>query len=81
MKKYFKTENEKKAGRWSDGFSNTKNGKPDKNNKPGKNDDCEFDDGTVLLIDTAAKCRSITGKVSIYATPGATLDVNGKKII
>jgi len=79
MKKYFKSENENKSGRWSDGFSNTKNGNKDKANKPGKLDDVEVADGTVLLIDQAAKCKSITGKVSLFAVKGGTLEVNGVK--
>ena len=70
-----------KVGKLSDGFSDTKNGKVAKNNKAGKTDDIEFEDGTVLLVDESVEVKSITGKVKFFAIRGASLKVNGKKLI
>ena len=82
MKKYFKCNNtEKKNGRWSDGFSNIKNGEKYKNNKPNKTDNIEFEDGTVLLIDELAECKGIIGDVIMFSTMGGSLEVNGEKKI
>ena len=82
MKKYFHPQDkEKKSGRWSDGFSNNKNGKPDKKSKPKKADDVEFEDGTVLLIDEPAEVTSLTGKVTMFAIGNGSLKVNGKKVV
>ena len=81
MKKYFKTENDKKSGKWSDGFSNSKTGKPDKKNKPKQNDGIEFDEGAIVLIDEVAECESMIGSPLIFAVMGGSLKVNGKKIV
>ena len=81
MKKYHKSENENKSGKWSDGFSNTKNGKPDKKNKPKKTDDVVFEDGTVMLIDEVAEVTSVSGLVNFFATKKGSLKVNGKKVV
>ena len=80
-KNYHHQDKEKKAGRWSDGFTNNKNGKPDKKNKPKKTDSVEFEDGTVLLIDEPAEVTSLTGKVTMFAIGGGSLKVNGKKVV
>jgi len=80
MKKYFKSDDtEKKAGRWSDGFSNTKGGQKDKKNKPKKTDNVEVEDGTILLIDEVAVCSSLTGNAKLFVLEGASLEVNGIK--
>ena len=81
MKKYFKTENDKKSGKWSDGFSDTKTGKPDKKNKAKKTDDIEFDEGAIVLIDEVAECKSMIGSPLIFAVMGGSLDVDNKKIV
>jgi hypothetical protein len=77
MKKYCNPQQENKAVKWSDGFSNSKNGKKDKTNKPKKTDDIEFEDGTVMMLDETAEVKSITGKVSFFAIEGVSLKVNG----
>ena len=81
MKKYFKSENENKSGKWSEGFSNTKTGKPVKTNKPKKTDTIEFENGSVVLVDETAEVAGITGMVSFFAIAGASLVVNGVKKI
>ena len=70
-----------KVSRWSDGFSNTKNGKPDKKNKPKKTDSVEFENGTVLMIDESAEIASYTGEVTFFAIEGVEFKVNGKKVV
>lgn len=82
MKKHYHPQDkEKKNGRWSEGFADAKNGKPGKKNKPKKNDDVEFEDGTVLLLDESAEVKSLKGKVTMFALRGATLKINGKKVV
>ena len=83
MKKYYKAKKDsegKARGKWSDGFSNTKNGNNSKNNKPKKTDDVVFEDGTVMLIDEVAEVTSLTGNVTFFATKKGSLKVNGKRI-
>ena len=70
-----------KNGRWSDGFSNTKKGAKDKNNKPKKNDKVEFEDGSVILIDEDVECSDIIGNVSMFAVKGCQMTVNNKKFV
>ncbi len=77
-KKFFKT-SETKTGKLSEGFATTKTGKQDKKTKPSKTDDLEFEDGTILMVDTAVKCRTLTGKVVMFSVKGGSLEVNGKK--
>ena len=82
MKKYYHPQDkEKKAGRWSYGFTNSKGGKSDKKNKPKKSDSVEFEDGTVLLIDEPAEVTSLTGKVTLFAIGKGSLKVGGKKVV
>lgn len=72
------------VGRWSEGFSNSKGSKGskgDKNNKPGKTDDVEFEDDTIIMVDQEVEVASITGKVKLYAINGGSLKVNGKKLV
>ena len=78
MKKYCKKESRNK---WSDGFSDTKGAAKNKKNKPSKNDEVVFDDGTLLLIDDVAKCKKLTGKVKLFAVKGGSLAVNDKKLV
>lgn len=82
MKKYYHPKDkEKKNGRWSEGFADAKNGKPGKKNKPKKNDDVEFEDGTVLLLDESAEVKSLKGKVTMFAIGKGSLKVGGKKVV
>ena len=70
-----------KVSKWSDGFSNTKNGKPDKKNKPKKTDSVEFEDGTIVMLDESAEVTSYTGTVTFFAVEGVEFKVNGKKVV
>lgn len=88
MKKYLNPQNkvnnkdkEKQVGKWSDGFSNSKNGKPDKANKAKKTDDIVIQDGSALLIDVVAECLTIKGDVSLFAVSGGSLMVGNKKMV
>lgn len=87
MKKYFVKEKQEKNGKqvmfgkWSEGFSNNKNDKPDKKNKPKKTDDVEFEDDTVMMVDETAEVQSIVGKVRLFAINGGSLTVGGKKLV
>lgn len=88
MKKYLNPENkgnhkgqEKLVGKWSEGFSTSKNGKPSKNVKASKTDDVTVADGTVLLIDTVGACASLVGNVSLFAIKGGSLTVGNKKMV
>jgi hypothetical protein len=78
-KKFFKTDKEQKVGKLSEGFATTKTGKQDKKNKPSKSDDLEFEDGTILMVDTAVKCRTLIGKVVMFSVKGGSLEINGKR--
>lgn len=80
-RKFLKSERADKVAKLSDGFSKLKAGKQDKKNKPSKNDDLEFEDGTVMLLDESAEVNSITGKVTFFAIEGASLKVNGKRVV
>lgn len=77
-KKFFKT-SETKVGKLSEGFATTKTGKQDKKTKVSTSDDLVFEDGTVLMVDTAVKCRTLTGKVVMFSVKGGSLEINGKR--
>lgn len=79
MRKYRKKE--EWAGKWSDGFTDQKTRSNKKNNKPKQNDDVEFEDGDIVLIDENAVCKSITGSVKMFSFGKGSLKVNGKKIV
>jgi hypothetical protein len=68
------------VGKWSDEFSNSKESKSEKGNKPKKADAVEFEEGTVLLIDEDVEVASITGDVKMFTIRKGTLKVNGKKL-
>jgi hypothetical protein len=74
-KKFFK----EKVGKLSEGFATSKTGKPDKKNKVATSDDLIFEDGAVLMIDTAIKCRKLTGNVVMFSVKGGSLEVDRKK--
>ena len=74
-------EREDKVARWKDGFATTKTGKRDKKNKPSKDDDLDFENGTVMLLDDKAEVNSITGKVTFFAIEGASLKKKKKKVV
>ena len=76
-----KPEREDKCAKWSEGFATSKTGKASKVNKSKKVDDLEFEDGTVMLLDDKAEVNSIVGKVTFFAIEGASLKVNGKKVV
>ena len=76
-----KNEKGKSIAKWSDGFANSKNGKSDKKNKPKKTDDIEIPDNSIMLIDESVEVKSITGRVKFFAIRGASLKINGKKLI
>ncbi len=69
-----------KNGRWSDGFSDTKKGNKNKENKPKKTDKVEFEDGSVILIDEDVECAEIIGDVAIFTVKGCKCIVNGSKV-
>jgi hypothetical protein len=78
-KKYFKTDKEQKVGKLSDGFATTKTGKVDKKNKSSIADDLIFEDGSVIMVDAAIKCKSLTGKVIMFSVKGGSLEVGNKR--
>jgi len=74
MKKYPYKKEDKRAFKWSDGFSNSKKGQ--KSDKPKKNDKVEFED-EVVLIDEDVECGAVTGGF-FFVLPGKKFVINGK---